>query len=210
MMARTPITAQRVASPAGAGSGTLAAAKAKAAEAAERASLAAAEAAPRPERRAVCREAMDERGGVAVCHIDLAPGRYMDVGRMVEGSERAAAGAEAAQALARCREDDDLVHVAVDGPEPAVRAGMQVMRIDDRIPAEAADVLALRRKLDDARIVRVHQRVMPQHHEHVPARIGGHVRDEAGIRRPGPERALDAISRVAQRDDEFCHLLSPR
>jgi len=49
------------------------------------------------------------------------------------------------------------------------------------------EIGAVGRKLDHARVVGMHQRVVPQHHEDMAARIDGDVGDKACVPRPGAE-----------------------
>ncbi len=88
-----------------------------------------------------------------------------DIGRMVEGGERAAAAPSPPSRSPVVEQMIDLVHVAIDGQQPALRIDRQQMRIRDHVAAPAADIIALGRQLDDARIGRMHQRVLPQHDE---------------------------------------------
>jgi hypothetical protein len=49
----------------------------------------------------------------------------------------------------------------------------------------------------------MHQRIVPQHHEDMAARIDGDVGDKACVPRPGAEGTLDAVESVSERNDQF-------
>ena len=105
--------------------------------------------------------------------------------------------------VARWRADDHLMHVAVDREDAPCGVGRQHVGISDQIAAPAPEVGAVGRKLDHARIVGMHQRIVPQHHEDMAARIDGDVGDKTRVARPGAEGTLDAIEPVSKRNDQF-------
>jgi len=95
------------------------------------------------------------------------------------------------------------MHVAVDREDAPRGVGRQHVGIGDQIAAPTPEIGAVGRQLDHARVVGMHQRIVPQHHEDVAARIDGDVGDKARVQRPGAEGPLDAIEPVSEFNDQF-------